>query len=220
MADTLKTPRGTAVFPALNRPDTKFDENGSYKADLRVDPKDPKVAKFLDKIAALYKDHMGRAHPKKAASDNKNAVFYTEVDKETGEETGFIVVKMRVKNKISKRTGELWDRRPAQFDARGKPIATPKKVGGGTEMIVSVEPYCWVNGATKGVSLQPLAIQIIKLVEWNSQRDAAAYGFGEEEGYVDDDEDNGGFRNETDEDADDGDYAPAGEDDDSDDADY
>ena len=181
-SEKMKTPRGIAVFPALHRPDTKFDENGSYKADLRLDPSNPGVQKFLSKIDALYKSHMGKAHPKNADSSNKNALYYAEADKETGEPTGFVVVKMRVKNKISKRSGELWDRRPAQFDAKGRPIGNPKQVGGGTVMIVSFEPYCWVNGATKGVSLQPLAIQIIELKEWNNERDAADYGFGDETG--------------------------------------
>ena len=193
-SDKMKTPRGTAVFPALHRPDTKFDENGSYKADLRLDPSNPGVQKFLSKLDALYKGHMGKVHPKNADSSNKNALYYAEADKETGEPTGFVVVKMRVKNKISKRSGELWDRRPAQFDAKGRPIGSPKQVGGGTTMIVSFEPYCWVNGATKGVSLQPLAIQIIDLKEWNNERDAADYGFGEEDGY---EEEDGGFGDES-----------------------
>lgn len=211
-SDKMKTPRGTAVFPALHRPDTKFDENGSYKADLRFDPSSPGVEKFLSKIDALYKAHMGKAHPKNADSSNKNALYYAETDKETGEPTGSVVLKLRVKNKISKRSGELWDRRPAQFDAKGRPIGTPKQVGGGTVMIVSFEPYCWVNGATKGVSLQPLAIQIIELKEWNNERDASAYGFGEEEGYEAED---GGFGDET---AGDDEIDAAGSDDDA--ADY
>ena len=30
------TPRGTAVFPHLNTPDTKFDENGVYSTKLAL----------------------------------------------------------------------------------------------------------------------------------------------------------------------------------------
>lgn len=193
-SDKIKSPRGTAVFPALARPDTKFDENGSYKADLRVDPSDEKVKKFLGRIDAVYKAHMGKAHPKNADSSNKNALYYAESDRETGEPTGYVVVKFRVKNKINKRTGELWDRRPAQFDAKGRPVATPKNVGGGSTIIVSADPYTWVNGATKGVSLQPLAVQIIELKEWDKDRDAADYGFGEEDGF---EEQDGGFGDES-----------------------
>ena len=181
--EKIKTPRGVAVYPALQRPDTRFNENGTYKADLRLDPKDPAVKAFLAKVDALYKGHMGKAHPKNADASNKNAVWYAEADKETGEPTGFVVVKLRVKNQVSKKTGDLWDRRPLQFDARGHPINEAKAIGGGSVLIVTAEPYTWINGATRGVSLQPLAVQIIELREWNRDQAASDFGFGEEEGY-------------------------------------
>lgn len=219
MADSMKTPRGTAVYPALHRPDTKYDDNGSYKADIRLDPSKPEVKKFLAKLDAIFKEHMKRAHPKNADPSNKIALYYQEVDKESGDPTGFIILKLRIKNKISKKTGDLWDRRPAQFDAKGRPIRDPKRVGGGTEMIVSIEPYCWQHNGQKGVSLQPQAVQIIKLVEWTSQKDAAAYGFDEQDGYVEGEDDSRGrFSDESGDDDYGNDEVDASEDDDE--ADY
>lgn len=212
MADkiTLNTPRGIAVYPRLNAPDTKFDDLGQYKSDLRVarDAAQP----LMDKLHKLFKDWTGKAHPKNPEKDNKNAVYYIETD-EDGNETGFVVFKLRVKNKLTKK-GELWDRRPAQFNAKGKAIETPKKVGGGSELIVSFEVYCWQNPAgTKGMSLQPEAVQILKLVEFSSQKDASAYGFAAQEGDddADEDDDDNGF---TDQSGGDGESVSADEDDD------
>lgn len=218
MADkiTMTTPRGIAVYPRLDRPDTKFDENGTYKADLRV-PADRADA-LIKKLSKIYRDHTGKVHPKHPERDNKNAFYYIETD-EDGEETGNVVFKLRVKNKIT-RKGELWDRRPAQFDARGKPIRNPKRVGGGSELIVSFEVYLWQTPTGgKGMSLQPEAVQIISLEEYDGTKSADSYGFGavEDGDYVaDDDDDTGnGF---TDQSGDyDDEYVPSSEDDEDDD---
>ena len=211
MADkiTFTTPRGTAIYPRLKTPDTKFDENGQYKSDLKM-PMDV-AAPLIEKLKKIYRDHTGKAHPKSPERDNRNAFFYIETDDE-GEETGNVVFKLRVKNKITKK-GDLWDRRPAQFDARGRPLANPKNIGGGSELKVSFEVYCWQTPTGgKGMSLQPEAVQIINLLEFNGQRDASAYGFGEEDdGYAADDDDDHGFSDESDGDQD---YVPADEDDD------
>ncbi len=200
MADKIiiKIPRGVAVYPALSRPDTRFDDLGSYKADVAI-PRD-RAEGVLKKLNALYRDHMGKVHPKHPDSSNKNAIWYVETDSE-GEETGNVVIKLRVKNKIIKKTGEVWDRRPAQFDAKGKPIGKPKNAWGGSEFIVSAEVYCWENNGTKGLSLQPLAVQIIKLVEGGSAAKAVSdFGFGEEDGGYEDD--GPGFGDESDDDDD------------------
>jgi len=204
----FKTPPGVAVFPALYRPDTKFDELGSYKADIRLDPKLPEVKAFLDTLNVAYREATGSAHPKRADSANKRAVYYHETDKED-EPTGFIVVKMRVKNKRKRDTGELWDRRPAQFDAAGKPIANAKKIGGGSVIRVSAEVYSYGKPGDMGFSLQPLAVQIIDLVEYGGRAETASdYGFDEEEGYVAPDEPEFGG-----DDGDDGDSIPSTSDD-------
>lgn len=200
MADSkiLKV-RGIAVYPALLRPDTKFDELGQYKCDLKIDPKSPAGAKALEAIRAAYKEATGKPHPKSPDSSNRNAVYYMEVDKDTEEETGMVILKVRVKNKLNRKSKELWDRRPAQFDAKGKPIK-PKNVWGGSVLIVNIELYIWQNrDGAKGLSLQPQAVQIIELVTGQGrERTATDYGFGEEDGYSEEDGDEHGFDDETD----------------------
>lgn len=173
MADIkVNTPTGTAVFPALKNPDTKFDELGQYKADLRLSMEEAKP--LMMQLNDIHKRHTG-----KAANANENTMWYKETDKETGEETGAVVFKIRVKNRM-RRDGQKWDRRPALFDASLKPIDV--NPWGGTEMRVSMSVYCWDAGGKKGVSLQPQAIQIINLVE-GSAASGAGFGFEATSGF-------------------------------------
>lgn len=182
MADKrLSTPVGTAVFPALKRPDTKFDELGVYKADLAVPLSEAEG--LMAELTAIFKAHTGKA-PSKA----DNTMWYLEEDKESGEPTGNVVFKLRIKNRIGK-DGKPWDRRPKQFDARLKPIDV--NPWGGTKMVVSFDVYEWNSGGKKGVSLQPVGVQILDLKTGNGGADPAAMGFATRDGYVADEEPNG-----------------------------
>lgn len=188
---------GLAVYPALKRPDTKFDENGTYKADISVPLADAKET--MDQLQEIHKAHTG-----KAAKKSDNSMWYIETD-EAGEETGNVVFKCRIKNRISKKTGELWDRRPALFDAALKPVDV--NPWGGSTYIVSADVYCWDAGGKMGVSLQPMGVQILDLKE-GSGPSASSMGFAAQEGYtgsadvMDDDQDD----QSDDTDDDDGDY--------------
>ena len=76
MADKrLSTPVGTAVYPRLQTPDTKFDELGTYKADVSIPLVDAEP--LMAELAADYKKHVGKA-PKKA----DNSMWMMEVDSE------------------------------------------------------------------------------------------------------------------------------------------
>ena len=61
----IVTPRAIAVYPWLNRPDTKFNPDGDYKVTLKIEAEDaaPLITK-LDKILADYKDTQTQRDPK------------------------------------------------------------------------------------------------------------------------------------------------------------
>lgn len=172
--DKMTTPVGVAVYPALTRPDTKFDELGQYKGDVRIPVEEAKS--MMAKLADIFKNHTG-----KAPSKSGNTMWDVEED-DDGNPTGNVIFKIRVKNKINRR-GDLWDRKPALFDAKLKPLSGVNPWGG-TEMRVNFDVYPWDAGGKKGVSLQLIAVQVINLVEGGSSADATAYGFGEEEGFT------------------------------------
>lgn len=173
MSDTrISLPLGRAIYPALKHADTKFHDLGIYKCNVSVPLKE--ATSTMEKLTEIHKRHTGKA-PAKA----ENTMWKMEVDEETGEETGNVVFKCSVKN-VRRRDGELWDRRPKQFDAKMNPVDLNPY--GGTELYVSASIYEWSAGGKKGVSLQPLAVQIINLVEGGAGS-GENFGFQKQDGF-------------------------------------
>jgi hypothetical protein len=173
MSDTrISLPLGRAIYPALKIADTKFHDLGIYKCNVSVPLKE--ATSTMEKLTEIHKRHTGKAPPKA-----ENTMWKMEVDEETGEETGNVIFKCSVKN-VRRRDGELWDRRPKQFDAKMNPVDLNPY--GGTELYVSASIYEWSAGGKKGVSLQPLAVQIINLVEGGASS-GENFGFQKQEGF-------------------------------------
>ena len=168
----LTTPLGTAVYPALKRPDTKFHDLGQYKADVSIPIETAKP--LMDKLSAYYKEQTGTA-----ANQTENTMFKVETDDQGN--TKSALFKLRIKNRMTKQ-GEVWDRRPKLFgaDLTPAPAADPR---GGSKIKVSFEFYVWEANGKKGVSLQPVAVKIIELVSGEAA-DGADFGFDKEDGYV------------------------------------
>ena len=128
MSDTkISLPLGRAIYPSLKTADTKFHDLGIYKCNVSVPVKE--ATSTMEKLSAIYKQHTGKAPVK-----TDNTMWKMEVDEETGEDTGNVIFKCSVKN-VRRRDGELWDRRPKQFDAKMNPVTLDPS--GGTELYVS-----------------------------------------------------------------------------------
>jgi hypothetical protein len=188
MADTnISLPLGRAIYPSLKIADTKFHELGQYKCNVSVPIKE--ASGTMDKLTSIFKEHTGKPPIK-----TDNTMWKMEIDADTGEETGNVIFKCAVKN-VQRRDGELWDRRPKQFDAKMNPVNLDPF--GGTEMYVSASVYAWSAAGKKGVSLQPMAVQIINLVE-RSGGNAEGFGFQAQEGFQSEETNyNFGEKNET-----------------------
>ena len=156
----LMFPKGTAVFPALDRPDTKFDELGMYKADVRIPEADAKP--IIAKLTATCEEH-GVA----IEDERKNNLWEFETD-EDGSPNGNVVFKLRVKNRMTK-AGKLWDRRPLVIDRSRMPISADTPIWGGSEIVVKAEVRKWEFNTKRGVQLQPVAVQVIELVSGGGQ---------------------------------------------------
>ncbi|WP_391564511.1 hypothetical protein [Sinorhizobium meliloti] len=190
-----RTPRGIAVYPRLDNPDTKYNKHGTYSAKLKLPVADAKP--FIAKLQEIAKPHFGKPLPIK-----KNPCWFYEkvTDEETGEEseTGFVIFNLQVKNREvkDKKTGELklWDRKPVLFSASGK-VVKKARVGAGTEYAVTFEIYLGKdNDGNPTMQLQPTAVQIFKLVEYASggaSVNPADYGIEAEEGGWEPEEDDG-----------------------------
>ena len=150
---TITLPKGIARFPSLHRPDTKFNENGVYKANVAVPLEEAEAV--MTKLQSIAKAELGKALPK-----SDNSLWKMEID-DNGDETGTVMFKATVKN-IIKKDGELWDRKPKQYDAELNVVN--EVVFGGSEIVVNAEVRVWEFSGKKGISLQPKAVQIVKLV--------------------------------------------------------
>lgn len=188
----IVTPAGEAKYANISKPKLNFKKTGDeYSVDLRFKPAE--IADFKAKLIAL-----AEAAKKEAIDNAKNGreakliaayelfvPIKDELDKDSGDETGFVI--LQAKNGASytdKKTGNVIERSLPVFDAAGKPVKG-LNIGRGSTLKISVVPAPFVNPSNKkaGVSLWLKAVQVINLVEYGGGS-ADSFGFGEEEGYV------------------------------------
>ena len=163
---------GEAVYPHLNRPDVRFNEYGEYKVTLKIAKQDASAMVKLfdqaceDSLASAEKEAKGKKiksapKPYKLEGDN---VFFK--------------YKMRASG-TNKKTNEKFSQRPALFDAKKNPIPASQSIWGGSLMKVAYQLFPYhtpMLGA--GVSARLKAVQVLKLVEGQSQNI-----FKEEDGF-------------------------------------
>lgn len=189
----ITLPRGVAVFPRLLRPDTKYNDLGTYTVKVKVARADATAA--IETLSSVHESVFGRKMNK------KNNCFFKTVEDDEGNDTGFILFACNTKNRKTK-DGDVWDRRPAQFDSKANPIKTPVDIWGGSEISVACSLFVNKYGDKTTATLQPVAVQVHKLVTGTgSDPTADTFGFGgssgDDDGFVagspDDDDDNFGF---------------------------
>ncbi len=170
------TPLGTAQYPWLTKPDTKFNPDGDYSVALTFRDDDGQFSTMINNaveqsVAQAKEQNSGKKIKETGAPITEN-------------DDGSITLKFKLKAKVTPKNGESFEQRPALFDAKGKPLGMDTKIGGGTKMKVAFEMvpfYTALAGA--GVSLRLKAAQVIDLVEYSGGGDGSAYGFGKEDGY-------------------------------------
>lgn len=189
------TPKGTAIYPKLNVPDTKYKPTGEYSTKLKlsgeeaqplIDQYEAEAARFFEEVRAELNATTGpkagkakaRAKTLKLAADKP---FKPEYDEE-GNETGNYIINFKMPARIVREGKEDIVLKFDVFDAAGKKLAKVPDVWGGSILRVSgqMRPF---DSPTVGVglSMRLQAVQIIELRQ-GGQRDAAGYGFGAEEG--------------------------------------
>lgn len=153
------TPIGIARYCWLDKPDTKFaqgqDDEGVYKCSLRLDPNDAANTEFLDEVQKLLNaacEAWKKENPTKLRQFKVNDPVKPEVDKDTGRETGMVLIATKTQNK------------PKLYDAGGVQITDPgfKVYGGSTvRLAVGIRPsYMAAYGV--GLTMYLNAVQVIK----------------------------------------------------------
>lgn len=188
MADKPKkfiTPKGVAVFPWLNKADTKWKPEGEYRVKLRLS--EEAAAPLIEQLQPLLDASVAEAlkNPKRKAMPAKKfealiTPLYTEVVDEDGNPTGDLEFNFkRTASGVSKKTGKAWSIKPDLFDAKGKQLPADVAVYGGSLVKVSFEVMPYDTAKAVGIKLSLAGVQVIKLVEGGG-RSADSYGFGDE----------------------------------------
>ena len=159
----IVTPRGIAVYPWLNRPDTKFSPDGDFKVTLKVEAKEaaPLIEK-LDEALTKYQEQQAKVDPK-IGRYSITPPYEEELD-DQGNLTGNYLFKFKQKAKIHTKDGRVIDMKVALVDASRAP--TSVNVGGGSEIKIAATVFPYAMSTTKsiGLSLRPSAVQILSLV--------------------------------------------------------
>lgn len=191
----LITPRGKASYPHLHKADVYTDQTGkksppTFKVDLVVD------ADMTEELVAQLEEMLQAEVDKQEKEGNYNEVFINEDELPFYNEDGETTFKFRLKEEgKNNATGETWKNAPLVYDSRGKRIDKVPKIGAGSVLKVSFDPYTWamptVEGRGKskvtnlkvGISLRLKAVMLVKLEKF-SGASASDMGFGvEEDGY-------------------------------------
>ena len=172
----LTSPSGIAVYPKLEKPDTKFDVNGVYSVDLDLTPEDaaPLLAQ-MEKIA----DRAYEAECKAKGGKKLKRADMPWKDTEDG--------KVRVKFKLKAVGGsgdKTWTQKPALFDAKGQPISDVG-VGSGSTVKVAFEVFPYYTAMVgHGLSLRLKAVQVLELKQYIPGDRFDAFGFEATDGFV------------------------------------
>lgn len=160
----LTTPAGKAVYPYLQVPDTKFNDDGLYNVKLHVSEED--YNSFKEKIDELFEDALKAERQRQGKT--KISMASSSPLRITDEGDHEIYAKQEAK-KMTKSKG-LLQFSVAAFNATGEKIKMPA-VAGGSVLKLAVMPNFWfVPSQGFGYTLRLRAVQIIDLIE----RDTAA----------------------------------------------
>lgn len=165
---------GEAVYPSLNKPETRFDENGIYKVTLKVAKQD--ASAMIDLFNKAIDDSL-----KVAKEDNKGKPIKLAPKPYAVEgDWAFFKFKMKASG-VSRKTKQKFEQRPTLFDAKKNPLPNDKVVWGGSKIKVAFQlrPY-FTPMLGAGVVSQLKAVQVIDLVEGGD----ATNVFNEEEGFT------------------------------------
>lgn len=185
------SPVGVFVWPKLNEPDYKFNEDGEYGVKLALDPQNEEHAAFLanlDERAAAALEEMKEANKKYAKVMTLAEPYAPELDKD-GEETGRVLVNFTMPAIITRKSDKkTWTMKPALFDANGTPLSPDQKIGGGSTGRVAFESWSYFNASgkekTAGITKRLVAVQVLERKEWQGNADASAFGFDVVDGFA------------------------------------
>ena len=170
----ITTPKGVALYPKVQKPDTKFNAAGVYSTRLVI--ANPLCVDLCAQLDAVAEEAFAAAtsDPKKVAAAKakrktitKNEPYLPELDKE-GNETGNTIFNFKT-NASAEINGEVKHFKPFLCDAANppKPIEADISMYSGSIIKVNFSPTPYYNDANAqaGVSCRLNGVQVLKLVK-------------------------------------------------------
>lgn len=215
-APQFVSPKGTAIYPWLNKADTEYDADGVYKVTLSI-PEDEldkpikhKLEEFSgrtlrDILDSKVKEAKALALEKAKPADKKkitiNPAYEAEVD-DDGNETGNVRLSFKMKALVKPKEGDAFTQKPDILDAKRNKVDVQIWGGSILRVVFGITPYYVAGTKCAGITLRMRAVQVIELVSGGGR----SYDdlLDEEEGYE-------GSPSDADSEADDGDGGEEGE---------
>lgn len=177
----ITTPIGSARYPHLTTPDTKFNVDGEYRVELIL-PAGTESDEF-EEICSAYRDKCVAEYRKLGGGKALKVSAHFPM---TRNEDGTLSIKAKMKAKVTTKTGRSWEQRPMMFDTKGTPVTGDLRIGSGSRMRLSLEmtPFNSPAIGGAGLSARLRGVQLIEIRESAGQT-ATDFGFGAAEtGYV------------------------------------
>lgn len=194
------TPIVTARYPHLNKPDTRFDDEGVYKCDGIAPADAPETIELIAYLEGIRDAKFDELDAKKQKTYSKADVYEVELD-DAGDETGNVIFKTKL-NAVGKnaKTNETWANSPKLFDSQGNKLPEDVSIWSGSKLIIAGKVMAYAMGSTKsvGVSLKCDGVQVLELVSGGGQT-AESFGFGKVAGGFETEAAKAGFGESSDE---------------------
>jgi len=177
MSKVITTPKGKAVWPRIDTPDTKFDEDGVYSCKLHVSEGDFKA------FEAIVKPKLDAAYKEECSRQGKDKIRMAASSPLRINDEGDHEIYAKQKAKVHTKSKGTLEFTIAAVDSQGKRIGMPK-IGSGSTLKMAVEVNTWfVPSQGFGYTLRLRAVQVLDLIEYGGGD--SSFGFGAEaDGYV------------------------------------
>ena len=164
--DRVVSPRGNVTWAYIERPNTKFSDEGEYQLAFTIPRKDAK--KFMAQIDGWMDESL------------KDSGATKQADPPYKEDGDDVLFKFKQKPFFKSKTGEKRKVTIRLIDSKLHPCSA--SIVRVSEVKVSFRPVTWMVQGGAGVTMWMDAVQIINLIPYNPVADM---GFEEEEGFED-----------------------------------
>ena len=169
MAKTILTPIGTAEWPNLKEPDTRFDNDGYFSCKLHVTESD------FEEFRSTVDPIVQAAYQAECSRQGVDSIRMSQTDPIRISDDGEFEIYAKQKARVHTRRNGTMDFNIEAIDANGDECEMPD-IGAGSTIKMAVEVHTWHMASQGfGYSLRLRAVQIIDLVK--KRKGGSAFGF-------------------------------------------